>query len=78
MLQDDCRGFYLQLALLVEVQDAFFEVVHLAEHQGFVEHGVVTPQEGHSLLLQDFLSLEIWKYKKKRKLKCKNPTYVTF
>lgn len=69
------HGRYSQFALLVKVQDALFEVVHLAEHQSFIKHGVVAPQEGHSLLLQHFLSLLIWKYKKNRK--CKNPAYVT-
>lgn len=49
--------FYLQFALLVKVKDAFFEVVHLAEHQSFIKHSVVTPQKQNSLLLQDFFSL---------------------
>lgn len=42
--KDDLCGFYLQFALLVKVKDAFFEVVHLAEHQSFIKHSVIAPQ----------------------------------
>lgn len=42
---------YLQFALLVEVKDAFFEVVHLAEYQSLIKHSVITPQQQHSLFL---------------------------
>lgn len=36
---------HLQFALLIKVEDAFFEIVHLAEDQGLIKHGVVTPQQ---------------------------------
>lgn len=49
---------YLQFALLIKVEDAFFEVVHLTEDQSLVKHCVVTPQQRHSLPLQDLLSLQ--------------------
>lgn len=59
------RHLYLQFALLVQVKDAFFEVVHLAEHQSLVEHGVITPQQQHSLLLQDLFPLQTYAITKK-------------
>lgn len=55
-------GFYLQFALLVKVKDAFFKVVHLAEHQSFVKDGVIAPQQRHGLLLQHLFSLETSKH----------------
>lgn len=36
---------HLQFALLIKVEDAFFEIVHLAEDQGLIKHRVVTPQQ---------------------------------
>lgn len=48
---------HLQFALLIQVEDAFFEVVHLAEDQRLIEQSVVTPQQGQSFPLQDLLSL---------------------
>lgn len=48
---------HLQFALLVQVQDAFFKVVHLAEDQRLIEHGVVAPQQRNSFSLQDSFSL---------------------
>lgn len=47
----------LQFALLIKVEDSFFEVVHLTEHQSLIKHSVVAPQERHSFHLQHFLSL---------------------
>lgn len=48
---------HLQFALLIKVEDTFFEVVHLAEDQSFIEHRVVTPQQRHRFHLQDLLPL---------------------
>lgn len=36
---------HLQFALFIEVEDAFFEVMHLAKDQGFIKHRVVAPQQ---------------------------------
>lgn len=58
----------LQFALLIKVENAFFEVVHLAKDQGLIKHCVVTPQQGHSLLLQDRFSLPKNELHKKAKL----------
>lgn len=73
-----CSASHLQFALLIKVEDAFFEAVHLAEHQGFIKHSVVTPQQRHSLPLQDLLSLQnicIRKRKKKLVKKIVFPTH---
>ncbi len=35
---------HLQFALFIKVQDALFEVMHLAEDQGLIKHSIVTPQ----------------------------------
>lgn len=52
---------YLQFALLIEVEDAFFKVVHLTKNQGLIKHSVVTSQQGQSFLLKDgFLLPYIW------------------
>lgn len=47
----------LQFALLIKVEDSFFKVVHLTEHQSLIKHSVVAPQERHSFHLQHLLSL---------------------
>lgn len=52
------RLAHLQFAFLIQVEDAFFEVVHLAEDQGFIEDRVVAPQQWHGLALQNLFPLQ--------------------
>ncbi len=60
---------HLQFALLIKVEDAFFEVVHLAEDQGLIKHSVVASQQRHSFPLQDFFSLPNTCIREKQMLK---------
>lgn len=58
-VQDTSVGAaHSQFPLLVEVEDAFFEVVHLAQDQGFVKHSVVAPQQRQCCPLQHLFPLK--------------------